>query len=351
MKIRFTLTMVTFVSFLSIGLILTSCKKNEGDGGSSSVPTATTGAATMIGRGWATLNGTINAQNQIIKVTFEFDTTESYEYSIKGFPDTITGNTNTSVSANILHLLPNTKYYYRIKAASSSDSIFGGDNSFTTTDTTRTTILFNPDLSYGFVVDLDGNKYKTIQIGTQTWMAENLKAATFNDGTEIPYTPNANIWAGLSTPGYSWYNNDSVSFGAFYNWYAVDAAGNGGKNVCPTGWHVPTDMEWTALVIYLGGDNVVGSKIKETGTTHWYATDSLTTNETGFTAFPAGYRNNYGVYNSYRRYSYWWSSTDASSVDAYCRDLNYSYINMDRIKSLKISGFSVRCIKDEISGN
>jgi uncharacterized protein (TIGR02145 family) len=134
-----------------------------------------------------------------------------------------------------------------------------------------------------------------------------------------------------------------------YNWFAVDTGSNGSRNVCPAGWHVPTDIEWTTLAIFLGGENVAGSKLKEIGTTHWYITNSFATNETGFTAIPGGYRNYGGTFNSIGRYSYWWSSTEVALSDAYYRDINYSYNNLERGMSIKKSGLSVRCIQDNKS--
>ena len=101
-------------------------------------------------------------------------------------------------------------------------------------------------------------------IGTQTWMAENLRSTTLNDGTDIPFVPDVTAWAALTTPGYCWFQSDSLGYGALYNWYTV----NTGK-LCPEGWHVPADEEWTILTDFLGGKSVAGGKLKEAGTYHW----------------------------------------------------------------------------------
>ena len=128
------------------------------------------------------------------------------------------------------------------------------------------------------LTDIDGNDYKTVTIGTQVWMVENLKTTKYNDGTAIPNITDNTSWAALTTGAYcDNINTPSISttYGRLYNWYAVDnnagtkVASNGGKNVCPTGWHVPSDAEWTTLTTYLGGESVAGGKLKETGTTHW----------------------------------------------------------------------------------
>ena len=210
-------------------------------------------------------------------------------------------------------------------------------------------ILFNPDLAYGTVTDIDSNVYKTIEIGTQTWMAENLKVTTYNDGTPILLVADLLTWHNLTTePAYCWYffNESKYKkvYGALYNWYAV----NTGK-LCPTGWHVPTDVEWVTLIDYLGVETAE-SKLKETGITHWKYNDHntiATTNESGFTALPGGWFTNNDFYWM-ESGSYYWSSSDYNSSRADMLRLpdvretnNVRWGNYD-----KILGFSVRCIKD-----
>jgi len=158
------------------------------------------------------------------------------------------------------------------------------------------------------VTDADGNIYSTVSIGKQVWMKENLKTTKYNDGTPIPNITDYTAWEALSTPSYCWYNNDAASYkayyGALYNWYAV----NTGK-LCPTGWHVPIDIEWTILTTYLGGNGVAGGKLKETSTIYWWSPNTGATNETGFTALPGGERNYDGSYLDVGSYGRWWSST------------------------------------------
>jgi len=125
------------------------------------------------------------------------------------------------------------------------------------------------------VKDVDNNRYDVVTIGTQTWMAENLKTTRYNDGTVIPLITGNTAWATASTngaPGYCWYSNLSsnlILYGALYNWYSINSSSNGNKNVCPTGWHVPTDSEWTTLSTFLGGTLVAGGKMKGAGLAHW----------------------------------------------------------------------------------
>jgi uncharacterized protein (TIGR02145 family) len=274
-------------------------------------------------------------------ISFEYDTTTSYRYSIPANPDTLSGKTSTRRIAEVTGLTPNTTYYYRVKAINSMGTSYGTDKTFTTLPVYEKDIVFNPDLPYGEVTDTEGNIYKTILIGAQVWMAENLASTKFNDGTDITWATNINDWNLATNPAYSWYNNITVSYGALYNWYAV----NSGK-LCPSGWHVPTDDEWTALSTYLGGSVVAGSKLKETGTVHWQSPNSGATNISGFTALPGGYRYYNGTFNSIKRYGYWWTSTENSTSNAYGRDMYHGYSNLDRISSDKRSGASIRCIKD-----
>lgn len=133
-----------------------------------------------------------------------------------------------------------------------------------------------------FIADADGNTYKIIKIGDQVWTAENLRTTRYNDGTEIPLVTDYTAWTNLTTPSYAWTNNDIGNksvYGALYNWFAVKTC-----KLCPSGWHVPTDAEWTILENHLGGITVAGGKMKETGTEHWFAPNTDATNESGFTA-------------------------------------------------------------------
>jgi uncharacterized protein (TIGR02145 family) len=194
--------------------------------------------------------------------------------------------------------------------------------------------------------DIDGNIYKTVKIGTQIWMAENLKTAKYNDGTTIPLVTDGTAWEKLNAPGYCWYNNDSVSnkkiYGALYNFYAVST-----NKICPVGWHVPSDSEWEILFIdYLGGDmDLVYNKLDESGQTHWNHPDTKATNESGFTALPGGTRNEYGAFELIRESHGWWSSTGNSTSNFWGRieDAKYGII----YKSPKRKGCSIRCIKDK----
>jgi uncharacterized protein (TIGR02145 family)/gliding motility-associated-like protein len=193
------------------------------------------------------------------------------------------------------------------------------------------------------VKDIDGNTYNTVQIGGQCWTKENLKVSKYRNGYAIPTGLGNATWGSTSSGAYAIYNNDNANdaiYGKLYNWYAV--ADN--RGLCPTGWHVPTDIEWTTLVDYLGGESVAGGKMRPKGT-----------NESGFTAFEGGYRTNDGVFTNLTRDAFFWSATANGDNNALTRvlyDISYGNgITRTDYRTLKSYGFSVRCLKDTISNS
>jgi uncharacterized protein (TIGR02145 family) len=252
--------------------------------------------------------------------------------------NTGTGNFTSSISG----LTANTTYYVRAYATNSAGTGYGTEITFKTSTNPSTGIIFNPTLTYGTVSDNDNNVYKTKQIGTQVWMAENLKATKYNDGTAIPLVTDNTDWTNLSTPGFCWYNNADTNkdtYGALYNWYTV----NTGK-LCPTGWHMPSDAEWTTLTTWLGGESISGGKLKETGTSHWLSPNTGATNTSGFTAIPGGYRG--GAFGDIDSYGTWWSSTEYSTIYPWERDMFCSSNDVGRFYDVKQTGRSVRCLKN-----
>ncbi len=177
-------------------------------------------------------------------------------------------------------------------------------------------------------------------------MAENLKTTQYNDGTDIPLVTEVTEWINLNTPGYCWYDNDEATYkeiyGALYNWFAV----NSGK-LCPAGWHIPTDDEWKILTGNTGWESTTGGTLKETGTTHWMSPNTGATNETGFTALPGGYRHSsIGTYGQMSNTGYWWSSTQASGISAWNRELSAAGIYVLKYNYDNMYGLSVCFIKD-----
>ena len=191
------------------------------------------------------------------------------------------------------------------------------------------------------ITDAENNTYKTVTIGTQQWMAENLKVTKYNDGTAIPNITDNTQWSQLSTGAWSYFNNDvanNAKYGKLYNWYAVSKISNGNKNVCPTSWHVPTDAEWTVLTDYLGGLTVAGGKMKEVGTD--------ATNISLFTGLPGGFRRESGNYGYIGVSGNWWGSTEGNTYGAWYRYLSSDSGNAFRDFFGKDYGLSVRCLKD-----
>lgn len=212
----------------------------------------------------------------------------------------------------------------------------------------KSTAIFNPGLTYGTMTDQDGNIYKTITIGTQTWMAENLRAKTYNDGTEIKNITGKYDWPNLTSGGYCNFNNTTnndtiATYGMLYNWNAV-----GSGKLAPKGWHVSTDAEWTTLTDYLGGESVAGSKLKETGIIHWASQNSVATNETGFTALPGGWRYEDGIFHYMGDYSGFWCANEHEiyTTLSWYRLMHKDGINVFRDFMPKKNGYSVRCVKD-----
>ena len=204
-------------------------------------------------------------------------------------------------------------------------------------------------INFNFVACTDGdfNIYPVVTIGTQTWMAENLKTTKYNDGTAIPNVTDNATWSTTSSAAYcDYFNNftNSNTYGRLYNWYTV--ASTNPKKVCPTGWHVPTDPQWATLSTYLGGEGVAGGKLKETGTTHWLTPNTGATNVTGFTALPGGYRNTSGTFGLIGNTGYWWSATAGSSTYSWYYYIYFGNSNLTRLDHENHFGSSVRCLKD-----
>ncbi|MCP4124275.1 MAG: hypothetical protein GY751_21215, partial [Bacteroidetes bacterium] len=205
----------------------------------------------------------------------------------------------------------------------------------------------------GTVTDIDGNTYNTVVIGTQEWMGENLRTAKYQNGDAIPNVTGSSEWVNLSTGAFCWYDDDNQyesPYGKLYNWYAVVDD----RNVCPVGWHLPTDEEWTVLADFLGGvggEYVAGGKMKSTGTIQagtglWSEPNEGATNESGFSGFPGGVHLYNGDFFSISDYGYWWSDKQYDASNAWGRSLNYYDAILFRGYYEKVSGLSCRCVRD-----
>jgi len=213
----------------------------------------------------------------------------------------------------------------------------------------QTTALFNPKVDYGSLTDQDGNIYKTVRIGNQTWMAENLRTTKYNDGTPIQNVSNDDDWLQLSTGAYCNYNNLSnvetiATYGRLYNGYAVIT-----WKLAPKGWHVATDADWATLIAYLDCEGYEANKLKETGATHWNttATGANVTNETGFTAIPGGIRGPLSSFNEINYVAYLWCVEKENSNNLWYLKMVYYSESLESGNNLsQLFGFSIRCVMD-----
>jgi len=221
-------------------------------------------------------------------------------------------------------------------------------------------VFYAPDNT---IMDIDGNVYHTLQLGDQTWLRENLMTTRYNNGVDVPLVTDNAEWEGLASAGFCWYNNDEAAnkamYGALYNWYVAETG-----NICPEGWHVPTDEEWTTLELFLisQGFNFDGSTEgnllaksmatasgwRENGNAGAVGNDDYPDkqNATGFSAVPAGARQAWGVFYAKNEGAGWWSSTENSALDAWARGLSYNGFLLGRSHDVKNQGHSIRCIKD-----
>ncbi|HQA75815.1 MAG TPA: fibrobacter succinogenes major paralogous domain-containing protein [Salinivirgaceae bacterium] len=242
-------------------------------------------------------------------------------------------------------LSPNTKYYIRAYATNAKGIGYGEVVSFFTRG------------SEGSFTDIrDGTIYQFVTIGGQVWMAENLKY--------LPSVVGYGTGSGTKPCYYVYgYNGTDVAeakatenyntYGVLYNWSAAmngAASSNtypsGVQGICPSGWHLPSDIEWIQLVAYLGGDEVAGCKLKEAGTTHWYGPNEGATNETGFTALPGGLRGSDNYFSSIGFSGFWWSATERQDLDTWSRSMNYNDSTILKNHRYKDMGFSVRCVRN-----
>ena len=229
---------------------------------------------------------------------------------------------------------------------------------------------FNPDLSYGTLSDIDGNSYGTIEIGTQVWMAENLKVTKYPDGSPITQISGETEWKAMTpdVQAYCWYNNlteYSDTSGALYTWAAAmngalssDTIPSGVQGVCPDGWHIPSDAEWKVLEMFLGMSQAdaddydwrgsdEGGQLKETGFSNWALPNTGGSNSSGFTGVPGGFRSAKGVFFSIDQYAAYWASGEEVGTDkAWYRTLHYDKEQVYRQYNDMRLGLSVRCIED-----
>ena len=326
----YPLIIVGLILILTIGCMKDEDKTNDLTTGQVPVLTTTvSGVAVTI----ATCGGNITSDGGAAIIARGVCWSTSQNPTIAN-SKTSDGSGTGTYTSSITGLSPNTTCYVRAYATNSIGTSYGNELTLKTYT--------------GTVTDIDGNIYYTVTIGTQIWMAENLKTTKLNDNTPIPLVTDDAIWGTTTTSGYCFYNNDISNkdvYGALYNHYAVKT----GK-LAPIGWHVPTDNQWTTLTTFLGGEGIAGGKLKEIGTSHWITPNSSATNETMFSALPGGERTSSGVsFKFIKKYGHWWSSTEDNTYgdEAIYRYACYDKADLVRCNPLdKHYGLSVRCVKD-----
>ena len=254
----------------------------------------------------------------------------------------ISGSGTGSFTSNLTGLMANSIYHVRAYAINSAGTVYGNNISFTTTSSGGG--IFNPNLTYGSITDIDGNNYATIVIGTQEWMAENLHTSKYANGDPIPNVTDVTQWSNLTTGAWSYFSEGSQyenPYGKLYNWHTV----NDTRNVCPLGWHVPSDAEWTVLSDYLGGESVAGGKMKSTGTQYWLPNVGAT-NESGFSGLPGGYSDGFGNFGGIFGGGFWWSSSEFDNYYVKYHGLFSDVGAVYDAQETKNSGMSVRCLRD-----
>jgi uncharacterized protein (TIGR02145 family) len=242
------------------------------------------------------------------------------------------GNDTGTFLGQITGFLPGSEYFVKAYADNEKGESLGDQVTFTTPAT---------------ITDIDNNIYETVKIGNQQWMTENLKTTKYSNGDLIGTTTPATLdISNESSPKYQWvydsFESNADIYGRLYTGYVVTDS----RGLCPTGWHVPSDAELTALITGLGGESIAGSKLKEAGTTHWSSMDYEATNESLFSFLPAGNRENAGIFRDIGVGGFLWSSTVFDITNGWYFHVAGGTSQVGRIGAEKGAGFSVRCIKD-----
>ena len=325
-----------------VGLITgtLSCKKDKSDTSTDRtlIPTLTTATVSSVTLSSAISGGSITSDGGSVITTSGVCWSVAVNPTI-GNSKTIDGSITGSFASSLTGLTANTSYYVRAYATNSAGTGYGEPFQFKT--------LVDYSGQTGTISDIDGNSYSTMGIGSQIWMASNLKTTKYRNGTLIGTTSSATVdISSESAPKYQWSysgNDGNVSnYGRLYTWYAVTDS----RSVCPTGWHVPSDAEWSTLTAFAGGESVAGGKLKETGTVHWNTPNTLATNTLGFSALPGGDRDVTGTFSFLGLNGGWWSTSENTVATGWFRFLFYDSGIVSSGYFSKSYGFAVRCLKD-----
>ncbi len=316
------------------------------------LPTVTTTAASSITETTATSGGNISNDGGAALTTRGVCWSTSPNPTIALMTKTNDGAGTAAFTSSITGLVANTTYYVRAYATNSVGTAYGNEVNFTTLQNPTGINIAGPN-----VTDIDGNMYQSVTNCGLTFTKQNLNVSKYSDGTPIPQVQDPTQWANLTTGAWCYYENNTANgpiYGKLYNWYAVagiydaTSAANPAlrKKLAPTGYHIPSDAEWTTLITCLGGAGVAGGKMKATGTSLWLSPNTLATNESGFTAMPGGVRDIDNVFTDIRVLGSWWSSTVNIASEAWYQYLVTDLGNINRNDGSLYLGFSVRCLRD-----
>lgn len=288
----------------------------------------------------AKLKGTVTNSTEVTKIFFEYGTTTAYGKIVAPTGGSNSGEQIYNLTTELSELLSGTIYHCRIVEINSSDTIQGNDITFKTT-----------------LTDVDGNKYNTVSIGDQVWMSENLRTLKYNNSDPIPTTSiyNSDI-TGHLTPQYQWPCTKG-DYGRFYTYYTVTDP----RNVCPVGWHVPDDDDWTKLTDYMSqhGYGYKGNSdfiAKAMAATYSFdpdtakgnvGNDQLSNNSSGFSGAASGGRYSNGIVHFVGQHGIWWSSTESTELSAYFRCIGYLPARVFRGEFKKSYGLPVRCLRND----
>ncbi len=325
---RYTLLLSLFTA-----LVLPGCTKSgEEESTVDGIPTVNTSPITGITTTAAVSGGTIISEGSSPV------TARGICWSLGSGTASVSGNhtvdaTTATYLSSITGLTANTTYYVRAYATNAAGTGYGNELVFTTTD-----------IAGGTLTDIDGHVYNYIYLGSNYWMTENLNVAHYRNGDPIPEVKDQAVWASLFTGAWCWYNNDSATYaaiyGKLYNWYAF----NDPRGLAPTGWRMPTELDWVIVESNLGGNNIAGGKLKEAGTTHWNSPNTGATNSSGFTGRPGGYRSTTG-FSDMGLSGNWWSSIGCCGT-SWSRHVNYNDSKHTHTQVLQKFGYSIRCVKE-----
>lgn len=310
-------------------LLISSCKKKDKDNlPLPTLPVLTTDTVTNVTSNTAQSGGKISSDGGSAIIERGVCWGKNKNPSILDYK-TIDGNGAGNFKSSLTSLTNNTTYYVRAYSTNSVGTSYGNEMSFST----------------GTITDIDGNIYHYVTIGSQTWMVENLKTSRYRNGDTINIVPENSKWANLTTGALAHSNNDIGNInvhGKLYNWYAVADT----RNICPVGWHIPSDIEWGDLLTSLGGGSIAGGKLKQTGTTNWNDPNTGATNSSGFTGLASGTRDYDGTFKEFKRSAYYWASSETSATNATGWYLFYNYNSVLNGSYSKKDAFIVRCLKD-----